>query len=142
MVGGIELSGISTRVVTPPEAAARVPVQKPSQSVRPGSFRWTCALERWTAERQRPWSAGGRTIHSLDKSWENVLVFRIYPVGISDLREAAAGAEPIQDVHDLASGDIRYHSCGTGLSVAEHDMAAGEDALVCHSKGLQGTGVR
>lgn len=44
VVGGIELSGMSTRAVTPPDAAARVPVQKPSQSVRPGSLRCTCAL--------------------------------------------------------------------------------------------------
>lgn len=39
VVGGMELSGMSMTVVTPPDAAARVPVQKPSQSVRPGSFR-------------------------------------------------------------------------------------------------------
>lgn len=44
VVGGIELRGMSMTVVTPPERAARVPVRKPSQSVRPGSFRWTCAL--------------------------------------------------------------------------------------------------
>lgn len=44
VVGGIELSGMSTTVVTPPDAAARVPVQNPSQSVRPGSFKCTCAL--------------------------------------------------------------------------------------------------
>jgi len=45
VVGGIELSGMSTTVVIPPDAAARVPVQKPSQSVRPGSLRCTCALQ-------------------------------------------------------------------------------------------------
>jgi hypothetical protein len=45
VVGGIEFRGISTRVVTPPDAAALVPVQKPSQLVRPGSFRWTWALQ-------------------------------------------------------------------------------------------------
>jgi len=44
VVGGIELSGMSTTAVMPPDAAARVPVQKPSQSVRPGSLRCTCAL--------------------------------------------------------------------------------------------------
>ena len=45
VVGGIEFKGISTSVVTPPEIAALVPVQNPSQSVRPGSLRWTCALQ-------------------------------------------------------------------------------------------------
>src|SRR5690348_8504922 len=33
---------VSTIVVTPPAAAARVAVSKPSHSVRPGSFTWTC----------------------------------------------------------------------------------------------------
>ncbi|MFD6292828.1 hypothetical protein, partial [Streptomyces sp. NPDC060205] len=36
VVGGSELSGMSTRVVMPPAAAARVALQNPSQSVRPG----------------------------------------------------------------------------------------------------------
>ena len=44
VVGGMELRGMSTTTVTPPEAAAWVPVAKPSQSVRPGSLRWTWAL--------------------------------------------------------------------------------------------------
>jgi hypothetical protein len=35
-------SGMSTIVVMPPAAAARVAVSKPSHSVRPGSFTWTC----------------------------------------------------------------------------------------------------
>ena len=39
-VGGIEFSGMSMTVVTPPAAAAAVAVANPSQSVRPGSF--TC----------------------------------------------------------------------------------------------------
>ena len=39
-VGGNELSGMSSRVVTPPVPAAVVAVAKPSQCVRPGSF--TC----------------------------------------------------------------------------------------------------
>ena len=47
------------------------------------------------SRRQRPWRVGGMTVHLLDKSWENILVSRIYPVGISDLREAAAGADAI-----------------------------------------------
>ena len=42
VVGGIELSGMSTSVVTPPIAAARcAAVAKPSHSVRPGSLRCT-----------------------------------------------------------------------------------------------------
>ena len=41
VVGGIELSGMSTSVVTPPAAAARVAVAKPSHSVRPGSLMCT-----------------------------------------------------------------------------------------------------
>jgi hypothetical protein len=45
-VGGMAFSGISTTVVTPPLAAACVPVQKPSHSVRPGSLRWTWASTR------------------------------------------------------------------------------------------------
>ncbi len=42
VVVGMLLSGMSTRVVTPPAAAARVACSKPSQSVRPGSLMWTC----------------------------------------------------------------------------------------------------
>ncbi|ANB12493.1 hypothetical protein AWJ20_749 [Sugiyamaella lignohabitans] len=39
VVGGIAFNGISITVVTPPEAAALVPVSNPSQSVLPGSFK-------------------------------------------------------------------------------------------------------
>jgi hypothetical protein len=39
-------NGISITVVTPPKAAALVPVQKPSHSVLPGSLRCTCASTR------------------------------------------------------------------------------------------------
>ncbi len=42
VVTGTLLSGMSTTVVTPPAAAAAVPVAKPSHSVRPGSSRCTC----------------------------------------------------------------------------------------------------
>jgi hypothetical protein len=52
VVGGIELSSMSTTVVTPPDKAARVPIQKPSQSVRPGLFKYTCVLHR-TVEHAR-----------------------------------------------------------------------------------------
>ena len=43
VVAGTLLSGMSTIVVTPPAAAARVACTKPSQSVRPGSL--TCTWE-------------------------------------------------------------------------------------------------
>lgn len=42
VVGGDALRGMSTMVVTPPAAAARVAVANPSQSARPGSLTWTC----------------------------------------------------------------------------------------------------
>ena len=42
VVAGMLLSGMSITVVTPPAAAARVPVSKPSHSVRPGSLMCTC----------------------------------------------------------------------------------------------------
>ena len=41
VVTGMQLSGMSTSVVTPPAAAARVAVSKPSHSVRPGSLMCT-----------------------------------------------------------------------------------------------------
>lgn len=40
-VAGTEFRGMSTMVVTPPAAAARVAVAKPSHAVRPGSLTWT-----------------------------------------------------------------------------------------------------
>ncbi len=40
-VGGWALSGISATVVVPPTAQAAEPVAQPSQSVRPGSLKWT-----------------------------------------------------------------------------------------------------
>ena len=42
VVAGMLLSGMSTSVVTPPAAAARVACSKPSHSARPGSLMWTC----------------------------------------------------------------------------------------------------
>ena len=42
-MAGIELSGMSANAVVPPAAIAEVPLEKPSQCVRPGSFRCTCA---------------------------------------------------------------------------------------------------
>jgi hypothetical protein len=46
VVAGMELSGMSRIVVTPPAAAARVADAKPSHSVRPGSLTWTCVSTR------------------------------------------------------------------------------------------------
>ena len=41
--GGVEFSGMSKKVVPPAAASARLPVSKPSQSVRPGSLKCTWA---------------------------------------------------------------------------------------------------
>ncbi len=46
VVGGEALSGMSTSVVTPPAAAARVAVSKPSQCERPGSL-----MSTWVSTR-------------------------------------------------------------------------------------------
>lgn len=59
VVGGMALSGMSTTVVTPPKAAARVPVQKPSHSVRPGSLRCTWASTRPGSSIFGEWSTNG-----------------------------------------------------------------------------------
>jgi hypothetical protein len=45
-VGGMLFSGMSRMVVTPPAAAARVALSKPSHSVRPGSLTCTCVSTR------------------------------------------------------------------------------------------------
>ncbi len=70
VVGGTELSGMSTSVVTPPSAAARVAVANPSHSVRPGSLTCTwvsttpgstidaCRARRSTSPGDRRWSTG------------------------------------------------------------------------------------
>jgi hypothetical protein len=57
-VGGSELSGMSTIVVTPPAAAARVAVAKPSHSVRPGSL--TCT---WVSTRPGSSTSSGTEHH-------------------------------------------------------------------------------
>ena len=84
------MSGMSTTVVIPPDAAARVPVQKPSQSVRPGSLRCTWALEDKPPERSaaHPTKEKKKRIERsdvLDKSWEHILVARIYPAVDGDV---------------------------------------------------------
>ena len=42
VTGGSEVHGMSTTHVTPPAAAALVPVSKSSRWVNPGSSKWTC----------------------------------------------------------------------------------------------------
>ena len=66
VVTGTLFRGMSTIVVTPPAAAARVAVWNPSHSVRPGSFTWTWVSttpaittefptsSRWRASGARP----------------------------------------------------------------------------------------
>ena len=60
-VGGTEFSGMSISVVTPPAAAARVAVVKPSHSVRPGSL--TCT---WVST--RPGSSTSSTPRSTTRT--------------------------------------------------------------------------
>ncbi len=57
VVGGIEFSGMSMIVVTPPAAAALVAVAKPSQSVRPGSL--TCT---WVSTRPGSRTSSSRRV--------------------------------------------------------------------------------
>ena len=69
VVGGIEFSGMSTSVVTPPAAAARVAVAKPSHSVRPGSLTWT-----WVST--RPGSSTSSSSRSTTRAGGRRLVVR------------------------------------------------------------------
>jgi hypothetical protein len=101
VVGGIELSGMSTTVVTPPDAAARVPVQKPSQSVRPGSLRCTCALDNQDSWGTRNESTMGRP-DVLNKPWEEIPIARIYPVVIHDVRVVRADMASLVNRDDLS----------------------------------------
>ena len=67
VVSGRQFSGMSIKVVKPPAAAARVPVAKPSQSVRPGSFRCT-----WVSTRPgRIASSPGIVQHYLTRHFRN-----------------------------------------------------------------------
>jgi len=79
VVGGIELRGMSTTVVMPPDAAARVPVQKPSQSVRPGSLRCTCALETEDEENK----VGNGTMHDGYREKNKVVMKRFHTYSTS-----------------------------------------------------------
>src|SRR5262245_39364331 len=55
----MELRGMSTMVVVPPAAAARVAESNPSQSVRPGSFTWTWVSTRPGRTTRSPASTTG-----------------------------------------------------------------------------------
>ena len=59
VVSGRQFSGMSTRVVKPPAAAARVAVAKPSHSVRPGSLMWVWASTRPGSRARLPRSSMG-----------------------------------------------------------------------------------
>ena len=71
VVGGMEFSGMSMMVVTPPAAAARVADAKPSHSVRPGSLTWTCVSTRpgiaFRRRRARYFGAGEAVAERLDR---------------------------------------------------------------------------
>ncbi len=68
VVGGMAFSGMSTIVVTPPAAAARVALANPSHSVRPGSLTWTWVSTAPGSRARSPrsvtpglaWTASGR----------------------------------------------------------------------------------
>jgi hypothetical protein len=103
------LSGMSTTVVMPPDAAARVPVQKPSQSVRPGSLRCTCALETHEAVSLGKQSAqDSRETDVLDESRKEILVADVYPaiLVVCNVRVVCVVSS---DVSSLL--DIDYFAC-------------------------------
>lgn len=74
------LRGISITVVTPPLAAARVPVQKPSHSVRPGSFKCTCASTRPGRIMFGEWSMYTVSVGNSDCGTTSGRTERIFPV--------------------------------------------------------------
>ena len=73
IVGGWALSGISMQAVAPPAASARVPVAQPSQSVRPGSLKCTCASitpgRRWSERASISSRAGPEANAAIAPSW-------------------------------------------------------------------------
>lgn len=95
----MEFKGISTTVVIPPETAARVPVQKPSQSVRPGSFKCTCALGK-----SGPTCNPNSVYHDLlDKPGEYVLVADVEHLNIGEMPPCIPGTQIVQvNGHDLS----------------------------------------
>ena len=80
VVAGTELRGISTSVVTPPAAAARVAVRKPSQSVRPGSLMCTCVSTKPGSTGRSPASKTGAAAE-----WSNGWIDSITPQTLQDV---------------------------------------------------------
>lgn len=74
------LSGMSTTVVTPPLAAAWVPVQKPSHSERPGSLRWTWASTMPGMTTLGEWSTYETDGGKLDRGTTSGTISMILPV--------------------------------------------------------------
>ncbi len=70
VVSGRQLRGMSTTVVKPPAAAARVAVAKPSQSVRPGSLMWVWASTRPGRRAREPRSSSGEMREARDAEGE------------------------------------------------------------------------
>ena len=97
VVAGMLLSGMSITVVTPPAAAERVPVSKPSHSVRPGSLMCTCVSTRpgssTSPSARRDGLAGG------DRFAPGASDRRDPPVAHGD------GGRPLDTVDDRARGD-------------------------------------
>ncbi len=108
VVGGTELSGMSMTVVTPPAAAARVAVAKPSHSVRPGSLTCTWvstrpgsrAVSPRSVRRSSPTSSEPyAAICSIRPSWISTSAGRS-PSGRTTRREritAVATGSPLRD---------------------------------------------
>src|SRR3954451_19883583 len=73
IVGGWALSGISMQAVAPPAASARVPVDQPSQPVRPGSLKCTCASitpgRMWSQRASISSRAGPEANAAIAPSW-------------------------------------------------------------------------
>ena len=104
VVGGMLFSGMSRIVVTPPAAAARVAVAKPSHSVRPGSL--TCT---WLSTRP-----GSSTSSSARSTVSVALEPRL---------------ERLDRDHDpVADGDAAGHLTGPG----DHPAAAEDQIEVGH----------
>ena len=108
-VGGMEFSGMSITVVTPPAAAARVALANPSHSVRPGSF--TCT---WVSTKP-----GSNTSSSASSTTGRRVVGRI-------------AVQP--DLDDLAIA----HADPTGPLLRRRDHPAGAQHEVVRALGHAG----